>query len=113
MLTSATGGRVSVFDSAPNSLNPPALVVGRATGNYDQFALGVDELELPIVVVGTVDDDDGTDALAEKVRLAVLADPTIAGTVHAAAPARRANPRNASITGIEVQTTEVVLSIRM
>jgi hypothetical protein len=113
MLTTATSGTVSVFESIPFTLNPPALVIGRASGSYDLFALGVDELELPVIVIGAVSDDDGTDALAEKVRLAVLGDPTLQATVHAAAPARRANPRNASIAGIEVQTTEVVLSIRM
>jgi hypothetical protein len=115
-LTAATGGATpppTVFGVAPLTINPPAVVVGRPAGRYGEFALSVDEMSLPVVVVGAAGDDDGVDALAELVRTAVLANPTLGGAVKSAWPAERRNPRNQTVAGIEIQSTEVVLSIAM
>jgi hypothetical protein len=115
-LTVATAAEVpppSVFGAAPLTLNPPAIVIGRPTGRYGDWAFAVDEMALPVVVVGAAFDDDALDALAEVVRQAVLVDPTLGGAVKSVYPAERRNPRNVSVAGIDVQTTEVVLTVVM
>jgi hypothetical protein len=114
MLTQATEGAVTVFDRPPTTLNPPALVVSRVERvTYAVAGLGVDDVTLPVLAVGPMDGDDQVSALADVVRLAVLDDRTIEGSVHVAWPLEQRNWRNVTVAGVDLLTVEVVLSIQM
>jgi hypothetical protein len=113
VLEAAVGG-VKVHDRPPEIVNPPAVVVHRATVTYAVAALGIDEASLPVVVVGGIETEEAIDALKEMCRQAVLADPTLGGTVQAAWPAEERNWRNyTGAGGIQILQVELVLTIQM
>jgi hypothetical protein len=113
LLADAAGGTVTVFDRPPATFNVPALILLRPTVEYSTFSLCADEATWPVGVAAGAEQDDVLDGLAQTVRQAVAGDPNLGGTVLSAVPARQQNPRNVNVAGIDVQTVEVVLTIRM
>ena len=103
-----------VFDRPPGTVNAPAVVVGRAnTVTYGTGALGIDDAELPLVLIGGADDMDGVEALKATVRQAVNDDPSLGGVVQLVYPELERNWRVLIIGGAELLTVEVILQIRM
>ena len=114
MLTEALEDQVMVFDRPPGTVNAPAVVVGRAnTVNYGTGALGIDDAELPLVLVGGADDMDGVEALKSTVRQAVNADVSLGGVVQLVYPELERNWRVINVGGADLLTVEVILQIRM
>ena len=109
----ACGETVTVFAKPPQTLNPPAIVVGRPVEvRYSDFALAVDDAELPVVCVGAADGDDTVDQLVALVRSS-FPDPTLGGAVASCTTSLERNWRNVNIAGIDLLQAEVVLAIRM
>jgi len=105
---------VTVFDKPPATLNAPALVVGRPLEvRYATAAFGIDEAELPVVVVAGADGDDMLDSLITTVREAVAPDPTLGGVVQSAIVSLERNWRNLTVAGADVLTADVLLTIQM
>jgi hypothetical protein len=103
---------VSVFDTPPPTLNPPALVVGRpVVVRYSTFALGVDEVELPVVCLGPLDGEVLVNELSAMVRTAVVREPTLGGTVKGATAMEERNWRSIVIAGTSCLAVDVILSI--
>ena len=114
VLAEATNDQVMVFDRPPATLNAPAVVVGRAnTVTYGVGALGIDNAELPLIVIGGLDDMDGVEALKMACRLAVAADPALGGVVQLAYPGEERNWRGLNIGGADFLAVDLILQIRM
>lgn len=112
LLTEATD--VMVFDRPPGTVNAPAIVVARPNSvTYGVGALGIDDAELPLVLVGGADDLDGVEALKTSVRAAVDTDPSLGGVVQLVYPEAERNWRVLNIGGADLLTVEVILQIRM
>ena len=115
MLAAATANSVYVHETPPEVLNPLAVVVMReSTVSYATGALAVDEVELPIAVVGGIEQDDAISGLRVTCRQAIEADPTLKGTVIRAWPTGHRNWRNITgAGGIQLLYVELVLEILM
>jgi hypothetical protein len=113
VLGPATG--VTVHDRPPETLNPMCVVIGRPQPvSYDTFALGVDEATLPVMVVGGAETEAQIDVLKNACRTAVMADPTLGGTVADATPTEERNWRNLTgAGGVQLLLVELILTIRM
>jgi hypothetical protein len=108
------GAPVTVHEKAPQTLNPPCVVVGRETEVlFSTFAFAVDECTFPVGVVGPADGDDTVADLIGLVRQALADDPTLAGTVAAATAEASRNWRNVNVAGVDLLTAEVTLKIVM
>jgi hypothetical protein len=110
-LTAATSGAVTVFAEPPQTLNPPAVTVGPETGPYAVAAFATDEFDLPLICVAAIGHLNDLSDLAETVRLAVTANPTLGGAVKSAWPSERRNPRNVNVAGVDLSTVEVVVKV--
>jgi hypothetical protein len=114
MLTNATEGAVTIHERPPETLNPPAVVIHRPTVAYSVAGLGIDEVSLPLVIVGGIESEAAIDALKETCRQAVLADQTLGGTVQVGYPTEERNWRNyTGAGGIQILQVELVLTIQM
>jgi hypothetical protein len=112
-LQTQTGATVFVFPKPPQTLNPPAIVVGRPTEVlYSAWALSVDEVTLPVLCVGPGDGEDIVDGLITAVR-AALADPMLGGAVQSCVASAERNWRNVVLAGVDILQAEVTLTIRM
>ena len=112
-VTVALGGTVTCFVEPPTTVNPPAVVVGGASGLYATAAFAVDELDLDVAVIAGFGHLNDLDGLAEQVRRAVVADPTLGGQVKSAYPFERRNHRNLSIAGTDVSALDLVIRVVM
>jgi hypothetical protein len=115
MVRLATEGAVFVHETPPETLNPPAVVVMRpVTVSYGTAFLGIDEVQLPLAIVGALDQDDQIDALKSTVRQCVEADSRLTGVVQNAWPVEERNWRNITgAGGIQLLYVELVLQITM
>lgn len=117
MLKAAQGetDTASIFSAPPETLNPPAIVVGRPIETrFSTFALGIDETDLPVVCVGPFyAGEDIVDGLISFVCAAVLADRTINGTVPSCTAASSRNWRGVRIGGADMLAADVVLTVTM
>jgi len=115
MLEAATAGIVAVHPRPPETLNPPAIVVGRTvTELYGVAGLAVDEVTLPVLVVGGLEQEDDIDALAAVVRQAVEADSTLKGNVVVAWANEARGWRNETgAGGIQLLHKQLILTIHM
>jgi hypothetical protein len=111
VLTTAIDGTVTVFAEPPQTLNPPAIVVGPATMTYAVAGFAVDDVELTVMVIVPVGRLNDLDALARKVHDAILADSTLAGSVKVAWPIEQRNSRGVVIAGIDLSVVDVVVRI--
>ena len=104
----------TVYPKPPATLNPPAIVLARASNvDYNVSAFGIDEATLPDVCVGPLEGDDEIDALKSTVRAALLADPTIGGAVQLATATAERNWRTVTISGTELTTVDLVIMVKM
>jgi hypothetical protein len=95
-------------------LNPPAVVIHRPTVTYSTAGLGVDEASLPLIVVGGIESEAALDALKETCRQAILADPSLRGSVQSGYPSEERNWRNyTGAGGIQILQVELVITIQM
>jgi hypothetical protein len=109
----AAGDNATIFDKPPLTLNPPAIVVGRpASVNYQQYAFGIDEVELPVTVVAALDGDDRASELIDLVRTAIL-DPSLGGVVQGATPTTERNWRTLNVAGTDLLVADVMFTISM
>jgi hypothetical protein len=114
VLEASIGPAVSVFDRPPPTVNPPAVVVGRVNSvEYGVGAFGIDNAELPLVLIGGADDLETVEALKMSVRVAIDGAMSLLGTVQQCYAASERNWRVLNIAGAEVLTVEVILEIRM
>jgi Mrp family chromosome partitioning ATPase len=114
LLSEALNGQVMVFDRPPGTVNAPAVVVGRVNSvTYGVGAMGIDDAELPLVLVGGADDMDGVEALKASVRQAIANDQTLGDVVQLAYPEAERNWRVLNIGGADLLTVDVILQIRM
>jgi hypothetical protein len=114
MLGPAAGG-VKVHERPPETVNPMCVVIDRPqTVLFSTVAPGIDEATLPVILVGGVETEDALEAIKTACKTAVLADPTLKGTVQAAWPAEERNWRNMTgAGGIQLLTVELILTIQM
>jgi hypothetical protein len=115
MIDAATAGTVYVHRRPPETLNPMAVVIGRTTREmYATASFGVDEVDLPVLVVGGIETEDLIDTTKDIVRQAVIGDPTLKGTVQTAWPAEARGWRNMTGGGgIQLLYVELVVTIQM
>jgi hypothetical protein len=112
-LQTAAGETAFVFERPPNTVNPPAIVIGRPTQVlYGTAALGIDEATLPVLCVGPLDGEDIVDGLIQTVRAAV-ADHNLGGTVQHVYPEAERNWHNLNVAGADLLQAEVTLIIQM
>jgi hypothetical protein len=112
-LPDGSAGTVFVFPSPPDTVNPPAIVVGRPTQVlYGTAALGIDEATLPVLVVAELDGEDTIDGLIHTVRQA-LKDPMLGGAVQNVYAEAERNWSNLNVAGADLLQAEVTLIIQM
>ena len=102
----------NVYDRPPQTVNPPAVVIGWPTEvRYSAAGLGSDEARLPVICVAPADGDDVVSGLIQTVRDAIAGDLTLGGVVQSAVAAREHNWRAVAVAGIELLQAEVELAI--
>jgi len=112
-IAAATDGTVAVFPKPPQTINPPAIVVGRPRlVRYATVAFSIDDVELSVLCAGPIDGDDTVDALADTVRRACLTDRTLGGTVSVAYPYEQGQWRASNVAGIDLLVCEVIVAIQ-
>lgn len=109
------GTSVFVFPKPPQTINPPAVIIGRPNQvRFTTFAFGIDEADLPVYCVGPADGDDVVDSLITSVRAVVSGpDLTLGGVVQCIGDASEQGWRNFNIAGIDVLQAELQLTIQM
>jgi hypothetical protein len=112
-LQQTAGDLAFIFDKTPQTINPPALVVGRPLEvGYSSAAFGIDEATLSVICVAAADGEDVIDQLITLVR-ASFPDPSLGGAVQSCVCTNERNWRNATVSGIDILQAEVILSIQM
>jgi hypothetical protein len=107
------GESVWVYGKSPNTVNPPAIVVGRPTEVvYATAGFGIDSATLPVLCVGPVDGEDMVDGLIAMVR-AALSDPSLGGAVQSVYAEAERNWHNLNVAGADLLQAEVTLIIQM
>jgi hypothetical protein len=102
-----------VFDKPPGTINPPSVVVGRPTEvRYAAIAFGIDDVVLPVLVVGAVDGEDTIASIITVVRGAVT-DVQLGGAVQVCYPLFERNWRQVNVAGVDLLSAEVTFSIQM
>jgi hypothetical protein len=116
MLDAATPTNVQIHDAPVETVNPMCVVIGRPTQvTYASMAIGgIDDTELPISIVGGIETEDEMDGIIQNCRQAILADPTLKGTVANGYPTGERNWRNyTGAGGIQLLTVDLVIQIQM
>jgi hypothetical protein len=115
LVDTASGGTVYCHETPPAILNPMSVVIMRPVSvTYSGAALGIDDVELPVAIVGGIEQDDAIDAVKAMVRQCVEGDTTLTGTVQRAWPTEERNWRNITgAGGIELLYVELVIQILM
>jgi hypothetical protein len=107
------GDSAGIFSQPPETLNAPAIVVGRPTEvQYATAGLGVDEATIPVICIGPSTGDDIVDGLIHFVRAAVAADITLSGAVPSCLCTSERNWRAVRIAGADMLAADVVLTIQ-
>ena len=106
------GDTASIFPAPPETLNAPAIVVGRPVEvRYGVAAFSQDEATLPVICIGPATAEDTVDGLIAFVRGAVAADPTLGGAVPSCTATSERNWRALRIAGAELLGADVILTI--
>jgi len=115
MLTAATEGSVFVHARPPEIINPMAVVISRPVSVvYSAFAIGIDEVSLPVTIAGGIETEDAVEALKETCRQAILADSSLSGVVQNCYPEEERNWRNLTgAGGIQLLLVDLILTITM
>jgi hypothetical protein len=114
ILSAATADGVTIHERPPETLNPPAIVIHRPTVTYSVAGMAIDEASLPLIVVAGIESEDALDTLKETCRQAILADPSLGGSVQLGYPSEERNWRNyTGAGGIQILQVELVLTIQM
>jgi hypothetical protein len=105
---------VTVHEKPPEVLNPPCLVVGRPTTvTYATAGLGIDEAELPVVIVGGIETEDRIETLKVAARSAILANPSLGLANVTVWPTSERNWLNRTgAGGIQLLTVELILTVQ-
>ena len=113
LLGPATG--LVVHPSPPELLNGPCVVVSRPQPVVcSSVAPTIDEITLPVVVVGGVEQEAAMETILGQCRAAVMGDSTLQGSVQIAWPAEIRNWRNLTgAGGIQLLLAELILTIHM
>src|SRR5215831_3018371 len=78
VLTPVVG--VKVHHLPPETLNPMCVVVGRPqVVSYATYAFGIDDAQLPLMIVGGIETEDQIEALKDQCRDTVLSNKTLGG----------------------------------
>jgi hypothetical protein len=112
-ITAYLGGAATVFVEPPQTLNPPAVVIGPSTMPMATAAFGTDEVDVSVMVVAAIGHLNDLDGLAQQVRLAVVGDDTLGGAVKVAWPYEQRNNRNVTVAGIDLSVVEVAVKVTM
>jgi hypothetical protein len=105
---------VSVFVTPPETLNPPAYVVGYARiVMYDQPSFAVDAATLTVSAVTGANEVDRCDALLHDAKVALNADPSLSGVAKHCRVMEQGNWRRLNIAGSEVLAGDLTVEIRM
>ena len=113
MLGPATGLHVHRYP--PETLNGPCVVVSRPQPvACSAVAPTIDEVTLPVIVAGGMEQEEALEGFITQCRTAILADSTLQGSVQVAWPAEIRNWRNLTgAGGIQLLLAELILTIRM
>jgi hypothetical protein len=112
-LQATLGETVFVFPKPPQTVNPPAVIVGRPTEvRYSTVAFSIDEATIPVTCLGPLDGEDVVDGLIAMVR-ASFADRSLGGVVQACWAADERGWRNVNVAGVDVLVADVTLTIQM
>jgi hypothetical protein len=112
-LQQTVGDQAFVFDKTPQTINPPAIVVGRPLEvSYSSAAFGIDETTISIICVAAADGEDVIDQLITLVRES-FPDPSLGRAVQSCVCTNERNWRNTTVAGIDILQAEVILTIQM
>ena len=108
------GDTASIFSAPPETLNAPAIVVGRPIEvRYAVAGLGVDEADLPVICLAQMlAGEDAVDGLIAFVRAAVAPEPSLNGAVRICTATLERNWRAVRIGGADMMAADVVLTIQ-
>jgi hypothetical protein len=110
----ALDATVSTFATPPQTLNPPAYVVGLPTDvARNSSTFDVDLVTIPVSAFGGLGEYDRVDDLVRVAAVALEADPTLAGVVKSCTVPHFNNWRTVAIGGAELLANDLVLEIRM
>jgi hypothetical protein len=105
---------VSVFVTPPETLNPPAYVVGYIRSLlYDQSSFATDAASLTVSAVTGANDVDRCDAMLRDAKVALHADPSLAGAAQHCRVSEQGNWRRLNIAGSELLAGDLTVEIRM
>lgn len=104
----------SIFAAPPETLNAPAIVVGRPIEVlYGTGGLSVDTATVPVVCIGpSLAGEDTVDALINFVRQAVGANVTLNGAVRSCTVTLERNWRAVRVAGADLLGADVVLTVQ-
>lgn len=112
-LQQTMGESVFVHAKTPQTINPPAVVVGRPLEvRYSVTSFGTDETTISVICVGPADGEDVVDELIAQVRQS-FPDPSLGGVVQSCRPTVERNWRNATVAGVDILQAEVVVTVNM
>ena len=105
----------TVYDEPPTSLNPPALVVSfPELVELEGAALGLDVVTIPVVaVVNWAESAAAMGELIKFARTALEVDPRLGGAVAFARLGQVRAIRAEKVSGIDVLTADLVLTVQM
>lgn len=108
------GPAPSVFAKPPETLNAPAVVVGRpGEVLYGVGGFGIDVATVPVVCIGPLLGEDVIDGLIAFVRATLADNDTVGGLVQIVyAPSER-NWRAVRIAGADMLAADVSLTVQM
>jgi hypothetical protein len=103
-----------VFGGPPQTLNPPAVVVGRpAEVLYSVASFSVDVATIPVICIGPQEGEDMVDALIAFVRGVIADEATLAGTVQIVIAPSERNWRAIRVGGADLLAADVSLTVQM
>jgi hypothetical protein len=113
-LQTQVGETVFVFPKPPQTINPPAMIVGRPTEvRYSEIAFAIDLAQLPITCVGPADGEEMVDGLIGSVRDALPSGSNLGGLVQVVYADSERGWRNLNIAGVDLLLADVNLTIHM
>jgi hypothetical protein len=113
-LQTVVGETTFVFAKPPQTINPPALIVGRPLEvRYSTSGLAVDQALLPITCVGPADGEEMVDDLITAIRQAFPPGSNLGGLVQVIYPDSERGWRNLNLAGVDLLLADVSLTINM
>ena len=104
---------VSVFPTAPETFNPPVYVVGfPRLVLYANPTIGTDTAPVPLLVGLAPNEPEQADAMIAAAKVAIEADVTLGGVVHAVRVTEQAGWRRLNVAGAEILAADLICDIR-